>query len=65
MSLDFLSPAELVALTDKKHADAQIAWLETHSIPHFVSGKGRPKVLRSAVLAQVGQTDTREPVVLP
>lgn len=64
-SLDFLTPSELVALTDRKHSDAQIAWLESRGIAYFVSGKGRPKVLRSAVLAQIGQTDTMDPVVLP
>lgn len=66
MSLDFLAPQELVDLTDLKHADAQIAWLTANGYPFFVSGKGKPKVLRSAVLAQAGEkSPEREPQLQP
>lgn len=66
VTLDYASPAELQALTDRKHADAQIAWLTDQGVPFEVSAKGRPKVLRSVLLARSGQkTAAREPQVRP
>lgn len=62
----FLSPAELKDITDRSHADAQIAWLNAEGFPYQLSGKGRPKVLRSVVLARLGRTaEPREPQVRP
>lgn len=51
----FLTPGELVEFTDRKHADAQIAFLESKRIPFELSAKGRPKVLRSVVFALCGE----------
>ncbi len=43
----FLTAAELRDLTDRQHADAQIAWLRARGWPFEVSASGRPKVARA------------------
>ena len=43
----FLTTAELRDLTDRQHADAQIAWLRARGWPFEVSAEGRPKVARA------------------
>lgn len=50
----FLSREDLVELTDRQTARAQIAWLAEHGYRFEVSAAGRPKVLRSAVEARLG-----------
>ena len=45
----FLSPDELIALTDRKRPGDQIRWLREHSFPFELSAKGKPKVLRCVV----------------
>lgn len=54
MTTLFLSREEIVALTDKRKADAQIRWLRRHGYPYDVSGTGQPKVLRQVVIARLG-----------
>ncbi len=41
----FLSPAQLVELTDRKRISGQIEWLTARGWPFEVSAVGRPKVL--------------------
>lgn len=40
----FLSTEDLETLTGYKRARQQIAWLETHHIPHWINAAGRPVV---------------------
>lgn len=42
-----LTPAELIDLTDRRRASAQIAWLRSHGWRFEVSAGGRPKVARA------------------
>ncbi|BCM23822.1 DUF4224 domain-containing protein [Methyloradius palustris] len=43
----FMSPEELIELTDYKLASHQCRWLTEHGYPFDTSASGRPKVLRS------------------
>jgi hypothetical protein len=45
----FLSPTELIELTDRKRQSDQIQWLRKHGYPFEIGAKGRPKVLRRVV----------------
>ncbi len=48
----FLTDDELGELTGyKRHAD-QRGWLSRNAIPYWVSARGKPKVLRSALEPQ-------------
>ena len=42
-----LTRAEMAELTEREHADAQIAWLRREGWPFVVSADGRPKVARA------------------
>lgn len=42
-----LSRDELHELTNREHADAQIAWLRREGWPHVLDADGRPKVARA------------------
>ncbi len=56
-----LSRPELEELTERKHADAQVAALLRMGIPFKMNGR-RPVVLRSAVEANLGgRVQAREP----
>lgn len=43
----FLTAAELVTLTGLRRPSAQIRWLRSRQVRHFVNAKNRPVVLRS------------------
>jgi hypothetical protein len=60
---DFLTPAELVELTDKQTAPAQARRLKALGIPHFWVKGARPKVPRSALTGarSAGPTPANEP----
>ena len=53
----FLTPEELVELTDYKHAAKQICWLCEHGYRLEVGASGRPKVLRSEIERRLGRTE--------
>ena len=44
--MTFLSPAELYTLTARKRKSAQIAWLRSRRIRHYVNASGHPVVAR-------------------
>ena len=50
----FLSRDELVELTDRQKSDAQIRWLKRNRVPFVTSEDGKPKVLRSVLVARLG-----------
>lgn len=43
----FLTHTDLVELTERSQAAAQIRWLVTHGWRHEVGASGRPKVMRA------------------
>ncbi len=49
-----LTREELRELTGRRTAAAQIRWLREQRIPHLIGADGRPKVLRSTLLAMLG-----------
>ncbi len=53
----FLTPEEIVELTDYKHAAKQIRWLCEHGYRLEVGASGRPKVLRSEIERRLGKTE--------
>lgn len=50
----FLSPEDLSELTGRQTAPAQIRWLREQRIPFLIGADGKPKVLRSTILAMLG-----------
>lgn len=60
----FLSPEDIVALTDRKRPHEQIAWLQKHGYRFDVGSSGRPKVLVAEVenrLLSDGKTKAKMP----
>lgn len=51
---DYLSPAELVDLTDARTRPAQQRWLDANGLRYVVSAKGQIKVLRAHRDAKLG-----------
>lgn len=49
-----LSPEDLTELTGRRTAQSQIRWLREQRIPHLIGADGKPKVLRSTILAMLG-----------
>jgi len=45
----FLTPVELIELTDRKKLSLQVQFLVKNGIRHLVSPSGKPKVLKSEV----------------
>jgi hypothetical protein len=50
----FMTQQELDDLTGYTKPSAQIRWLQAERIPYKVGGDDRPKVLRSVVIAVLG-----------
>lgn len=65
LSVLFLTSDELISLTDRKVAKAQIDWLKKQSYPFEISAAGKPKVLRSLVINRLSSStqssNTSEP----
>ncbi|AOU98875.1 hypothetical protein BI364_13715 [Acidihalobacter yilgarnensis] len=60
----FLTPDELLELTDFKTSRKQLEWLRANGYPFAIGGHGRPKVLRDVMLARCGsQAATQRPRV--
>jgi hypothetical protein len=58
----FLSPTELRELTGRAHRRRQIEWLRGAAWPFEIDAKGRPRVLRAALVARLGGgTDNTAP----
>ena len=56
----FLTRDELVELTDRKQARAQVRWLTEHGYHFEIGASGRPKVLRSVIESRLRTaSDTR------
>lgn len=58
----FLSPDELVELTEYKRPCDQIRWLKSNAYIFEISGKGHPKVLRRLIESRL---DTRSAGAVP
>lgn len=50
----FMTQEEVVELTGRVRASAQIRWLDEHLFGYVVGADGRPKVLREIVLSRLG-----------
>lgn len=50
----FLTPAELIELTERKTKSAQIAWLKANGFHFVIGANGHPRVLREYVAARMG-----------
>lgn len=55
----FLSDPEVARLAGSPRRRRQIAWLADRGYPFEVNAAGRPVVLRSVVLARLGERATR------
>ena len=64
LSRDYLSPAELAALTDYERPTFQARWLREHGWV-FEQGKCGPKVLRSYRDKRLGMESPYETVLEP
>lgn len=45
----FVNTADLRELTGFAKCSKQIEWLKANAVPHFVNGRGRPKVARAFI----------------
>jgi Domain of unknown function (DUF4224) len=45
----FLTPSELIELTERKRKSDQIAWLRANNFPFAVGANGHPRVFREYV----------------
>ncbi len=61
MTALFLSADEVSDLTGYKLPAKQAEWLAERRYLHELDANGRPKVLRSHLLARLGGTDLSEP----
>lgn len=57
----FLTQDELFDLSGLRQAAAQIRWLRDHRYPMEIGADGKPRVLRSVVLARLGGSGQNEP----
>ncbi len=49
----FLTPSELIELTERKRKSEQIAWLKANDYPYAIGANGHPRVFREYVYARL------------
>ena len=61
LTLDFLTPTEIAALTGCRRRSDQRAWLTERAWIFEADAKGRPKVMRAYAVAKRGGTPEAKP----
>lgn len=56
----FLTPEEIVDLTDRRNPRHQSRWLAERGYPFEISASGRPKVLRSEIESRLSSTERKK-----
>jgi hypothetical protein len=52
----FLTPTDLATLTGYRRPGAQVRWLRSRGIRHYVNGAGHPVVARAGLVGALGRT---------